>query len=78
MRQTDASDVSKSIPVINRPAAPLQHELSADRRCEEFRDSGSRNRPSSELWIRQAKAPDYSECDRCAYQHCSWPTARVK
>ena len=50
MRQTDASDLAESIPVITRPAAFLQPELSAERRqmteeYEQFRDSGLRNRP---------------------------------
>eukprot|EP00959_Pyramimonas_sp_CCMP1952_P255268 5331771-Pyramimonas_sp.AAC.1 len=47
-------------------------------RIEQFCDSGSRSRPSSELWIQHANAPDYSECDGCADQHCSWPTLQLE
>eukprot|EP00959_Pyramimonas_sp_CCMP1952_P012423 262404-Pyramimonas_sp.AAC.1 len=32
MRQAGASDVSESIPVITSPAAPVQPEISAERR----------------------------------------------
>eukprot|EP00959_Pyramimonas_sp_CCMP1952_P165168 3452285-Pyramimonas_sp.AAC.1 len=54
----------------------LRTTFSTEQKLEQFRESRSRSRPSSELWIPQANAPD--ECGRCAYQHCSCPEARVK
>eukprot|EP00959_Pyramimonas_sp_CCMP1952_P446427 9347042-Pyramimonas_sp.AAC.1 len=69
MRQADASDVSESIPLSTSPVDALQPELSAETR-QHLRTTrtirivsrpSSGSRPSSELGIRQADAPDVSK-----------------
>eukprot|EP00959_Pyramimonas_sp_CCMP1952_P126535 2646556-Pyramimonas_sp.AAC.1 len=35
------------------------------------------SRPSSDLWVQQANAPNHSTSISCAYQLCSCPEARV-
>eukprot|EP00959_Pyramimonas_sp_CCMP1952_P282379 5902228-Pyramimonas_sp.AAC.1 len=63
MRQADASDICESTPVITSPAATLQpgRKPTAPLRMTrtiQFRRPNSGSRPSSELSIRQADAPD--------------------
>eukprot|EP00959_Pyramimonas_sp_CCMP1952_P245410 5129309-Pyramimonas_sp.AAC.1 len=60
----DGSTNTRSFAILDRAADRVQSVC------------GTISRPSSDLCIQQANAPDDSECDRCAHQLSSCPEAR--